>query len=64
MLTQVEVEAKPLLDTPFEKPQETLIQVKSEAYFDRLAKGVSKLRIRQLATPCLRTDRGAERQTG
>ena len=54
MLTQVEVEAKPLLDTPFEKAQETLIQVKSEAYFDRLAKRVSKLRIRQLATPLQR----------
>jgi len=45
----VEVEAKTLVDTPFETPQETLTQVNSEAHFNRVAKRLSKSRIRKLA---------------
>ena len=39
-----------LVDTPFQTPQETLTQVKSEAQLDRLAKRISKCSIRQLVT--------------
>ena len=46
--TLVEVEVKVSMYTLFEKRQETLTQVKSEVLFGKLAKKVSKLRIRQL----------------
>ena len=46
--TLVEVEVKVLMYTLFETRQETLTQVKSEVLFGKLAKKVSKLRIRQL----------------
>ena len=48
--TLVKVEAMALVDTPFQTPQETLTQVKSEEQFDRLATRLSKWSIRQLAT--------------
>ena len=47
--TLVEVEVKVSMYTLFETRQETLTQVKSEVLFGKLAKKVSKLRIRQLA---------------
>ena len=40
--TLVEVEAKALVDTPFETSQETLPQVNSETHFDRMAERLSK----------------------
>ena len=46
--TLVEVEVKVSMYTLFETRQETLTQVKSEVLFGKLAKRVSKLRIRQL----------------
>ena len=46
--TLVEVEVKVSMYTLFETRQETLTQVKSEVLFGKLAKKVSKLRIRQL----------------
>ena len=46
--TLVEVEVKVSMCTLFETRQETLTQVKSEVLFGKLAKKVSKLRIRQL----------------
>ena len=46
--TLVEVEVKVSMNTLFETRQETLTQVKSEVLFGKLAKKVSKLRIRQL----------------
>ena len=52
--TLVKVEAKPLVDTPFETRQETLTQVNSEEHFNRLVKGLSKWRIRKRATHCQR----------
>ena len=50
----VEVEAKELVDTSFETPQEKHTQLNSEAHFDRLAKRLSECKIRQLATHCQR----------
>ena len=52
--TLVKVEAKVLVDTPFETRQQTLTQVNSEAHFNRLARRLSKWRIRKLATHCQR----------
>ena len=52
--TLVEVEAMALVDAPFQTPQETLTQVKSEPQFDRLAKRLSKCSIRQLPKHCER----------
>lgn len=46
--TLVEVQVKVSMYTLFETRQETLTQVKSEVLFGKLAKKVSKLRIRQL----------------
>ena len=46
--TLVEVEVKVSMYTLFETRQETVTQVKSEVLFGKLAKKVSKLRIRQL----------------
>ena len=46
--TPVEVQVKVSMYTLFETRQETLTQVKSEVLFGKLAKKVSKLRIRQL----------------
>ena len=46
--TLVEVEVKVSMYTLFETRQETLTQVKSEVLYGKLAKKVSKLRIRQL----------------
>ena len=46
--TLVEEEVKVLMYTLFETRQETLTQVSSEVLFGKLAKKVSKLRIRQL----------------
>ena len=46
--TLVEVEVKVSMYTLFETCHETLTQVKSEVLFGKLAKKVSKLRIRQL----------------
>ena len=48
----VELEAKAPVVTIFQTCQETLIQIKSEELIDRLAKRVSKWRIRQLVTHC------------
>ena len=50
--TLVELEAKAPVVTIFQTSQETLIQIKSEELIDRLAKRVSKCRIRQLVTHC------------
>ena len=50
--TLVELEAKAPVVTIFQTCQETLIQIKSEELIDRLAKRVSKCRIRQLVTHC------------
>ena len=50
--TVVELEAKAPMVTIFQTCQETLIQIKSEKLIDRLAKRVSKWRIRQLVTHC------------
>ena len=47
--TLLEVEVKVSMYTLFETRQETLTQVKTEVLFGKLAKKVSKLRIRQLA---------------
>ena len=52
--TLVKVKAMALVDTPFQTPEETLTQVKSESQFDRLAKRLSRWTIRQLATHCQR----------
>ena len=52
--TLVEVQAKVLVDTPFETRQETLTQVNSKAHFNRVAKTLSKWRIRKPATHCKR----------
>ena len=46
--TLVEEKVKVLMYTLFETRQETLTQVSSEVLFGKLAKKVSKLRIRQL----------------
>ena len=46
----VELEAKTPVVTIFQTCQETLTQIKSEELIDRLAKRVSKWRIRQLVT--------------
>lgn len=46
--TPVEVQVKVSMYTLFETRQETLTRVKSEVLFGKLAKKVSKLRIRQL----------------
>ena len=48
----VELEAKTPVVTILQTCQETLIQIKSEELIDRLAKRVSKWRIRQLVTHC------------
>ena len=50
--TLVELEAKAPVVTIFQTCQETLTQIKSEELIDRLAKRVSKWRIRQLVTHC------------
>ena len=50
--TLVKVEAKALVDTPFKTRQETLTQVNSEAHFKRLARRLSRWRIRKLPTHC------------
>ena len=50
--TLVELEAKAQLVTIFQTCQETLTQIKSKELIDRLAKRVSKWRIRQLGTHC------------
>ena len=52
--TLVEEKANAPVDTLFETCQETFTQVKSEALFDKLARKVSKWRIRQLAPHCQR----------
>ena len=46
----VELEAKAPVVTMFQTCQETLTQIKSEELIDRLAKRVSRWRIRQLIT--------------
>ena len=48
----VELVAKTPVVTIFQTCQETLTQIKSEELIDRLAKRVSKWRIRQLVTHC------------
>ena len=48
----VELVAKTPVVTIFQTCQETLTQIKSEELIDRLAKRVSKWRIRQLLTHC------------
>ena len=50
--TLVELKAKAPMVTIFQTCEETLIQIKSEELIDRLAKRVSKWRIRQLVTHC------------
>ena len=50
--TMVELEAKAQVVTIFHTCQETLTQIKSEKLIDRLAKIVSKWRIRQMVTHC------------
>ena len=50
--TLVELQAKAPVVTILQTCQETLIQIKSEELIDRLAKRVSKWRIRQLVTHC------------
>ena len=46
----VELEAKAPVVTMFQTCQETLTQIKSEELIDRVAKRVSRWRIRQLIT--------------
>ena len=50
--TLVELEAKAPVVTILQTCQEALSQIKSEKLIDRVAKRVSKWRIRQLVTHC------------
>ena len=50
--TLVELEAKAPVVTILQTCQEPLSQIKSEKLIDRVAKRVSKCRIRQLVTHC------------